>query len=178
MKYVTLLIAICITTICLGQNNKTILNLKNANKSEVLLGEELLKNVDFIQDFSSFQNSKGTAKPMLIQFKNHHPTKKLLPHYVINGEKYSDDGNGNDASAGDGIFTSTNKFLPKNLPNNITKVHNYSTSYTGPTSRIVKFGCKVRLVPCPENNWWDSCWPLSSPCQCVEFYDCEFEIEL
>lgn len=177
MKNIIYLLVLVVSTCCFGQN-KTILNPKNASKSEVLLGADLLKYVDFIQDFTAFQDGGAITRPMIIEFKNHHPTKKLLPAYVVNGLEYNDNGKNNDQVAGDGIFTSAKNVTVRGLPKDVTKVHNFSSTYTGNVGRIIKFGCKTRIVPCPETSILNTCWPLSSPCNCVEFFDCEFELEL
>lgn len=115
--------------------------------------------------------------------------------YIIDNIKYTDDGQFNDLLGGDGIYTSVQTFiLPASLfdqkfNQEIVILHKgLEFKYDGELENYliekfsektsIKFGCKVRLVTCPETNWLNTCWPAPSPCWCVEFYDCSFEIEL
>lgn len=177
LKTMIAAMAILFTMNVSGQNNKTILDLKTAKQSDVLNSQELMESVVFIRDFTAFQEKSSKSKPITIEIVNYHPSKKLLPAYMIDGIEYNDNGKFNDEIAGDGVFTSVKKVVVKGLTKDVSLKYSAATSFKYQSeSRGISFGCKVRTVTCPETNWWNSCWPVSSPCTCVEFYDCEFEI--
>jgi len=183
MKTIYKIITVCILLVSTGmfaQNSKTIVNPEKSGKLQALDAQELLESVVFVQDFTPFQGRKVGARPITIEIVNYHPTKKLLPAYMINGLEYCDNGKYNDKVAGDGIFTSVQNVTVKNLPKGTGKKYTASPAlkHQSANKSEIKFGCKVRTVTCPETNWWNSCWPLSSPCTCVEFYDCEVEISI
>lgn len=161
-----------------AQDIKTIVNPEKAGKLQALDASDLLESVMFVQDFTAFQGKTSIAQPATIEIVNYHPTKKLLPAYMINGLEYCDNGKYNDKVAGDGIFTSVVNVRVTNLPKGTAKKYTASPAlkYQSANKTEIKFGCKVRLVTCPESSWYNSCWPFSSPCTCVEFYDCEAEI--
>ncbi|PCI31605.1 MAG: hypothetical protein COB60_11060 [Flavobacteriaceae bacterium] len=147
--------------------------------------------------------TKSSEEAIIIEIKNFNSDLVLKTEYYIDGIQYTDDGQFNDEIAGDGLFTSIQTYLSKNLKSSNTqdelnlgqnfkfnnelksflkKKYGYNTAtnnFAKSTALAkIKFGCKVRTVVCPETSWWNSCWPLSSPCTCVEFYDCEASIEL
>lgn len=172
------------------QKNPTIINAEDAGGAQALSPSEFNASTVLIQDFSAFlSKSKSHKAPITIQILNFHKSKKLLPVYVFDGVAYSDNGQHNDKVAGDGVFTSTKPVkvsAAKPLP-----AKRYITSpdfkykaafdaYLNAQNAAAKYGigvkCKARIITCPETDWWNTCWPLSSPCSCVEFYDCEFEI--
>ena len=138
---------------------------------------------------------------MIIELKNFNPHFKLSTQYKIKGVKYTDDGTFEDKIAGDGIYTAINKvtlnemksftesklnFGPElKFTENLKEYldDNYSISELGNTTSekikgSISLGCKVRLITCPETGFWDTCWPLSSPCTCVDFYDCEIGFDI
>lgn len=174
------------------QKDPTIVNPKKANTAQALSPQEFSASVVLVQDLSAYQGKSASFKtPNTIEILNFHKTKKLLPVYTFEGIKYTDDGKHNDAKAGDGIFTSTNSVSVRSsntLPERryiAAPDFKYKSAFdsylngSGVTQKSgIGFSCKVRIITCPENNWWDSCWPLQSPCSCVEFYDCEFTIDI
>lgn len=138
-----------------------------------------------------------------LELKNFNPDFMLMDEYVIDGVKYTDNGEFNDEFAGDSVYTSIykvdNSYLVKdasesdvvNFSPNFRfknelqeelkikyKSDNYNSTNSQKGEGKITFGCKVRLITCPESGFWDTCWPLSSPCTCVDFYDCEASIEL
>lgn len=154
------------------------------------------------------QNDMNTAKLLenkyaKLEIKNFNPDFSLIDEYVIDGVKYTDNGEFNDEIAGDNVYTSINKTDISHLLKNVndSDVVNFSpnfrfkselqeelktmyqldkneSNYSQKVEGKIAFGCKVRLITCPETGFWDTCWPLSSPCTCVDFYDCEASIEL
>lgn len=178
-KIITVFTLLMSSTV-IAQNSKTIVNPEKAGKVQALSASELMESAVFVQDFTPFQGKTALAQPMTIEIVNYHPTKKLLPAYMINGIEYNDNGKYNDKVAGDGIFTSVRNVTVKGLPKGTSKKYNASSSlrYQSANKSEIGIGCKVRTVTCPETNWWNSCWPLSSPCTCVEFYDCEVTISI
>ena len=175
-KIITVLVLLVSSNV-FAQNDKTIVDPKKAGQLEALNGKELMESVIFIQDFTSFQGGKTISKPMTIEIVNYHPTKKLLPAYMINGLEFNDNGKFNDQIAGDGIFTSVENVVVTGLPKEVTTRFTASPLFKYQSAnRGGSIGCKVRTIRCPETNWMNSCWPLSSPCTCIDFYECEFEI--
>jgi hypothetical protein len=148
--------------------------------------------------------AKSSKEAIIIEIKNFNSDLVLKTQYYIDGIQYTDDGQFNDEIAGDGLFTSIQTYLSKNLKsgnnqdelnlgqnfkfNNelksfLKEKYDYNTTTNNSGKSVarkskIKFGCKVRTAECPETSWWNSCWPLSSPCTCVEFYDCEASIEI
>lgn len=172
---------------------KTIVDPKNPNGLKALSGSDFDQSVLVITDLTTLKG-KSLAKPyhVTIELVNFHPTKKLLPVYTIGGIAYNDDGKHHDRIAGDGIFTSiypvrvaaSSSALKRNYAKADSfkytdQLTNYMQSKEGVTQKLgISITCKTRIITCPEEHWWDTCWPLSSPCQCVDFYDCEVEIDI
>ena len=113
----------------------------------------------------------------------------LKNQYFIDGVAYTDDGKFNDLVAGDGLYTSVNKLsyksdLDRTDVVNFNEVFKYQDElykYMHDAGDVaektsVSLSCKIRIARCPETNWWNSCWPLESPCNCIEFYDCELTL--
>ena len=151
--------------------------------------------------FSSYLYNKVDEGLLIIELKNFNPHFKLSTQYKIKEVKYTDDGTFEDKIAGDGIYTAINKvtlnemksftesklnFGPEfKFTENLKEYldDNYSISELGNTTSekikgSISLGCKVRLITCPETGFWDTCWPLSSPCTCVDFYDCEIGFDI
>jgi len=177
-----------------AQNSEiTIVDPSKPGNATALPDDKIEDSLVFIQDLS-FLNSKNKRDQhvLTIQILNFNANYKLLPAYNIDGVEYCDNGKFNDKVAGDGIFTSVSEHRilsgSSTYITNVIKSPSFKynadfnkfidTKYGSANKSGIKFGCKVRLIPCPETNWWNSCWPLSSPCSCVEFYDCEVEIEI
>lgn len=177
-----------------AQNSKiTIIDPSKPGNATALPENEIEDSLVFVQDLS-FLNSKNKNDQhvLTIEILNFNSMYKLLPAYNIDGIEYCDNGKYNDKVAGDGIFTSVS--LHRVISGSSTYTRNiikspsfkYDSSlndviddkYTSSNKTGIKFGCKVRIITCPDTNWWNSCWPLSSPCSCVEFYDCEVGIEI
>ncbi|GEM_PF-5497966 len=174
------------------QKNPTIIDTKKAGKLEALSASEFANSVVAIQQLEPFQGKPKSYKaPLELLVLNFHQSKKLLPVYTFGGITYNDDGKYLDKVAGDGIFTSTKAVYVKAdgaLPNRRylaspdfkykEAMDDYMNGTYGIAKTGIKISCETRTVTCPETNWWNSCWPFSSPCQCVEFYDCEIEVEI
>tara|TARA_R110001632_G_scaffold71453_5_gene165765 strand:- start:831 stop:1424 length:594 start_codon:yes stop_codon:yes gene_type:complete len=172
-----------------SRDSKTIIDPQNPGDAIPLSPQEFEESVLFIQDLSEFIGKSALKKPLTIELINFNSKRKLLPAYKINGVEYSDNGKFNDKVAGDGIFTSVNSHSVKGSTKALSERGAKSTKFKytqqlssfrsgkfGPSKLGIGFSCKVRLVTCPESSWYNSCWPLSSPCTCVEFYDCEVSI--
>ena len=151
--------------------------------------------------FSSYLYNKVDEGILIIELKNFNPHFKLSTQYKIKGVKYTDDGMFEDKIAGDGIYTAINKITLKKMKSftesklnfgpefkfteNLKEYldENYSIGELENTRNqklkgSIGFGCKVRLITCPETGFWDTCWPISSPCTCVDFYDCEIGFDI
>ncbi|MGI9526836.1 MAG: hypothetical protein ACR2MS_06990 [Weeksellaceae bacterium] len=154
----------------------------------------------YSQSFKS--KAKIGEEANIIEIRNFSNDFVLNSEYYIEGIQYTDNGEFNDEIAGDGLYTSIQTF-PKDSrksKNSLDKLSfgqdfkfnkelkRYLKSkyggQSGSNSRLpesggkMKFGYKVRTIACPETGWWNSCYPLSSPCTCVEFYDCELSVEI
>jgi hypothetical protein len=158
----------------------------------------------FQYGLESSNSSKIKEGLLRIKMINFNSDLVLSLQYNINGIKYTDDGNFEDDIAGDGLYTAINKvslldseklhftykdkinfssdfiftdslitYLKDSYPSRISKRNQIQKA-----GGSISFGCKVRLVTCPETGFWNTCWPLSSPCTCVDFYDCEASIEI
>lgn len=172
---------------------KTIVDPKNPKGMVALTNSDFEQSVMVVTDFSKF-SAKDIGKPLFVtvELVNFHPTKKLLPAYTIKGIAFNDDGKHNDQVAGDGIFTSVSAVKINNKSIDFKKYYSkasgfkyetqfdqYARSQMGVNQRLgISITCKTRIITCPEEHWYDSCWPLSSPCTCVDFYDCEVEFDL
>ncbi|WP_172917240.1 hypothetical protein [Capnocytophaga canis] len=151
-------------------------------------------------DFFNTHNSKSLESFALkVTLKSFDSDFKLSPVYKFDGIEYCDNGLFNDEVAGDGVYTSVQKFnsLPeRNLDSDITinksdkfqhseKLNSFlQANYTNNDNNIyaklkpklsIKFGCKVRLVDCPNTHWYNTSF-FGEPC--VEFYDCEASVEI
>jgi hypothetical protein len=146
-------------------------------------------------EHSTIPNGRGT-QPIQLRIVSFNSNFSLESSYYISGIHYTDDGSFNDKTASDGIYTSIEKYENSKTLNSIEEsiyvikndqfdfneelelyIKQLSTLQTNGKYFIgVKFKCKVKTVTCPETSWWNTCWPLSSPCNCLEFYDCEIQI--
>ena len=194
INYKLLFLGLCFTSIAMAQlSNKTILDPTNASEGIPLPVDRYDDSVIMIQDFNQIRSRSTKGKQALtITIVNFDNRFKLLPAYLIDGIEYCDNGQYNDAVAGDGIFTSVKKFnitLGKSATGiEVAKGEDFkyekemqaflSSEFKDQRGVGIGFSCKVRTITCPETNWWNSCWPLSSPCTCIEFYDCEVGLEL
>ena len=194
IHYKFLLWSLCFTTIACAQlSNKTILDPTNSAEGIPLPVDSYDDSVIFIQDFDQIRSRSAQGKQALtITIVNFDERFKLLPAYRIDGIEYCDNGQYNDVVPGDGIFTSVKKFdvtVGKSATGlEVSTGTDFKfekemqallgTEFRNHRETEIKFSCKVRTVTCPETNWWNSCWPLSSPCTCIEFYDCEVGLEI
>ncbi len=174
-----------------GVTGQTIVNPSNPGSSVPLSGNEFVESVLVIHDLTVFKGKpKNFKTAVTMQLVNFRSDRKFLPVYTINGVGFNDDGKHNDQIAGDGIFTSVKKVTYTgveagkkkhyvNAPEfkyNTALTSYYSKNNVNTSSKNIGLNCKIRFITCPETHWWDSCWPLSSPCTCVEFFDCEINI--
>ena len=112
------------------------------------------------------------------------PNYKLESSYGINGVDYTDDGKNYDVKANDQIYTSV--LLTKNPFNNsnLTDLsvflsqefehHTQLNTYAVQAELIIRVRCKIRHTFTGLTILGFSC---SKPPGCIEFYDCEAEIE-
>ena len=159
---------------------------------------EFEESVVFMQHGAKSTYNKQNKKNeyvLLVEIKDFSNKKLLCDFYIIDGIKYSDNGELNDINSNDGIYTSIEKFSYEvskksdtfdgiiiNKSDKFKYDQLYFLIYSNPklyAKKVkIKLGCKLRTVTCPETDIWTTCWPFSSPCTCVEYYDCEFEIEV
>jgi hypothetical protein len=194
MKTSNIIIIFVISTIALLscntlQNKSDLENLNEVKFEEAIV---LFQNIMPVKSLKNGQTIEIVLTLELVSFDENVP---ISSEYYIDGIQYTDDGQFNDSVAGDGIYTSIQIYLVsadflelKNSLGNAILHKGYNFKYEAelekylnakfPEKASVKFGCKVRLVTCSETNWWNVCWPLPSPCTCVEFYDCYTEIEI
>lgn len=121
----------------------------------------------------------------------------LQQEYTIDYIQYTDNGEFNDEVAGDGIYTSVQTFTDdlnegevideiilnkgddfkytEELMNLVNERINEFRPLKSATGITIRIGCKVRVVTCPE---YKSCWPFSSPCNCIHYYNCDASIEI
>lgn len=169
MKYLKTL-PIIILLLCLNQTVEA--------QSETYFKENMA-----ITDLAAVKNTNGTFYYQL-KLKNYGKRKVLPEGFGMKGQVFMDNGQFNDAVAGDGIYTSMEHLdagLLKSRP--ITKTTFYdvdfqhigSLSGTGGTTINQGVGCKFRQCGCPCSSYpcpactifgW-SCW---------EPYDCEISI--
>lgn len=173
------------------RGDKTIIDPENPGNSVALSATEFEASVLILQDLSEFIGKATLKKPLTMELVNFNSNRKLLPAYRINGIEYSDNGKFNDIVAGDGVFTSVTTHRVKGKAEDLSArgAKSNAFAYTqellsfrkgiyASSQRGIGLSCKIRLVTCPETTWYNSCWPLSSPCQCVEFFDCEVSVGL
>ncbi|MFT5862558.1 MAG: hypothetical protein ACI828_001207 [Flavobacteriales bacterium] len=174
-----------------SRGGKTIIDPKNPGNSVALSATEFEESVLILQDLSEFLGKSELKKSLTLELVNFNDSRKLLPAYRINGVEYSDNGKFNDIVAGDGVFTSVTTHRVKGSAEALSArgAKSNAFAYTqellsfrkgiyASSQRGIGLSCKIRLVTCPETTWYNSCWPMSSPCQCVEFFDCEVSVGL
>lgn len=178
----------------MSEMNSLNIDLEGKTKSSGNIFEESVVLLQSIMPITSANTAGMVEVVLIIEVVTFDDSFSPLLEYYIDSIQYSDDGQYNDEITGDNIFTSIQVFeVDSDFLNryaDIIIVHKSdSFSYDSELERhlidlqgledaSVSFGCKVRLAPCPETSWWNTCWPFSSPCTCVEFYDCEFNITL
>ncbi|SRR5690554_4160772 len=149
---------------------------------------EFLKSVAIIQ--GGLELDPITANySLFMTVKDFSGNYQLHDAFIIDGIEYCDNGQFNDEVANDGIYTSVDQYaidasdVPRLRDNYF--IHTGSDfaheselqsflNAAGPGFGIY-FGCKLRLVTCPETSWYNDCW-FGSPCTCIEFYDCYVEV--
>lgn len=92
--------------------------------------------------------------------------KNMLPEYGLMGDIFSDNGQGSDKVAGDGIYTSAQKGIVLDPDANSRK-------------KGVSVTCDVDVVPCNDSDcpYWGGCCFGNGPCSCIEFTNCSITIE-
>jgi len=176
-------------------------NKQDTNISEQELGfEESVAIIQYGINSDKYKTwNKQNEEPAIIEIKNFNPDFTIQSQYYIDGIQYTDDGSFNDEIPNDGYYTSIKKYpiddlksffqnndalnksdafmFNKELNSYLLVKYGKSVSKNKSTN-VIELTCKVRLAQCPETDWWNSCWPLSSPCTCVEYYDCEVKVEI
>lgn len=173
------------------KGSKTILDPKNPGSAVPLSSTEFEESVLIIQDLSEFLGKSALKKPLTIELINFNKARKFLPAYRLNGVEYTDNGKYNDKVAGDGVFTSVSSHQVRGSAQALSArgaksikfkyaqdLVRFRNGIYGPSQRDIGLSCKVRLVTCTETAWYNTCWPMSSPCQCIEFYDCEISVKI
>jgi len=140
------------------------------------------------QDLMNSESLKSSEYAIIIELKDFSGEIELNPVYKIDCIEYCDNGLFNDEIAGDGIYTSVEKFNIDNLKfsNNTVKIgkstkfkyNEQLKSYLNQDAfKLLKIsaGCSVRWVECPDEHWYDT--DLFGE-GCLEFYDCHAEFEL
>jgi hypothetical protein len=126
--------------------------------------------------------------------ENFNPNFTLQNEYYIEGVQFTDDGNFNDITSGDGIYTSIQTFPTKQRNVGLEKIKiitgadfeyyeelgvllkEKKIDYSVENLDNKSIGCDFQTAVCPETSWWNTCWPMSSPCTCIEFYNCSVSI--
>lgn len=116
-----------------------------------------------------------------LQFYIYEPLGKIPLNIIVDDVKYSDDGRGNDERSGDGIYSSIKKF--RTTFDNRSYVHSssgfeYHEDLEEDISMLpgLAIGCDIGTAECVETSWYNTCWPMSSPCTCVTFSNCYAEL--
>lgn len=151
--------------------------------------EEFVNSVALLQQGGFADPSNPEKTFLLMEIKDFSGNIQLNEAYQINGIEYNDNGKFNDKVANDGIYTSVESYKIINheevmntiivnkaeLFNYEEALSKYLTDING--KRVIKLGCKVRNIKCPQTSWYNTCiW--GSSCTCVDFYDCELSIEI
>lgn len=127
----------------------------------------------------------------IVDFENNNLSNELY----IDGIQYTDTGEYYDEVAGDGIYSSiyTHHIISgqKSFSNDMILIHKGSKfKYNDELTSLIQekfdtdkrpsitIGCDVDIVECSETSWWNTCWPFSSPCDCVEFSNCYVEVTI
>lgn len=164
------------------------INVNAQEKKNSLTLKEFSESVLIMQDFTNVRINK--SKALKIKILNFHSEKQLESAYMINGIEYCDNGKFNDKVAGDGIYTSVKnikviKLQEKSVLLNMNEdfkhdkeLNKYLDDKLNVSSKTkLKVSCKMSLETCPETSWWNDCW-FGSPCTCIQFRDCEIEVEI
>lgn len=111
----------------------------------------------------------------------------------INDIEYCDNGLFNDLVAGDRVYTSVKTFTSSQPSSEfdlrISRANEFKYSDQlvqtlkkrypkDARTKSIGVSCEVSLVTCPETSWYNSCWPLSSPCTCVHIGPCSIEVSI
>ncbi len=148
------------------------------------IGQSFEKSVALIAQGRVAQNSSQGNSAKTFKAINFNPNYQLESSYGINGVDYTDDGRNYDVKANDQIYTSV--ILTKNPSNsnNSTDLnvflsqefehHTQLNTYAVQAKLIIRVRCKIRHTFTGSTILGFSC---SKPPGCIEFYDCEAEIE-
>lgn len=174
-------------------NEKTNVNLKQNidNAARIVTEEELFSRSVAIIKFN-YDLEPSSNVPLRLKLVTFDKDYKLLPVYKFNNIEYSDNGEFNDQIAGDGIYTSIENFniatedIYNGVEVNVGETFLYKDQLIDLVKNdylnrgikpkaVIKFGCKVRIVKCPNTSWYNTSI-FGEPC--VEFYDCEASVEV
>jgi hypothetical protein len=161
-------------------------NSKKVNDSDVNVFE---KSVAIIQ--YGLKDTKAEKQPLVNAVISFNPEYELISQYYIDGIQFTDDGDFNDEIAGDGLYTSIQEFSMAKTSDNSSYTINLNPDFkyseeldsylkkmnANNKSWVIGIGCDISLVECSETDWWNTCWPLDSPCTCVEFTNCNAYVE-
>lgn len=148
------------------------------------VGQSFEKSVALIAQERVAKSSNQGNSAKTFRAVNFNPNYKLESSYGINGVDYTDDGKNYDVKANDQIYTSV--LLTKNPFNNsnLTDInvflsqefehHTQLNTYAVQAELIIRVRCKIRHTFTGLTILGFSC---SKPPGCIEFYDCEAEIE-
>lgn len=195
MKYILKIafaIVLSLTLFSCGEDDSTTYKTKSTFETSVAI----IENGTEINNYNSKSSDSFTLKVRLKSFDSNFD---LSPVYKFDGIEYCDNGLFNDEVAGDGIYTSVKTFNYASRKNSYKGIiinksekfehteklnefllanysNNNSTLQTKAGAKLkVKLGCKVRLVDCPNTDWYNTSF-FGEPC--VEFYDCEASVEV
>lgn len=193
--YLLLLSMMVLVTSCANEEDSTNESLDDFGSSVAIINTNDINQ----KDLSNI--------PITVELINFNSNYVLEEVYKINDIEYNDNGLFNDEVAGDGIYTSVEKFdfskfnnLPKIkksdviVGNNFTfldelklwlnsnyKTESFAKGPGRPTVSIkVSVGCELVTRPCPQTTWYNTCY-FSDECTCVYIENCdeiEFSVEV
>jgi len=195
LKKFFLILVIALSILSCDQKSN-INDTEQITNSKVKFSESTAMFQSFLQTEDDLKTSGDTIEVILqmevVDFEN----QVMMTEMFIDGIQYSDDGQYNDLVAGDGIFSSIESHQliissQKNLKKEMVIVHKGSAfkfeqelnsfiqnQFDTDKEPLITIGCDFDIVECTETSWWNTCWPFSSPCNCVEFTDCHVEINI
>lgn len=191
VKYLVLLTTIILTFACSTEDDDKNENLNDFSSSVAIINTHEVSQKDL------------SSLPITIKLVSFNSNYFLEEKYKIDGIEYNDNGLFNDQFAGDGIYTSVEKFNIKEFKSINTKSsdafvssnfiyieefkswlkENYDTRKDEKSglkpklSAKVNVGCKMVTRPCPETTWYNTCY-FSEDCTCVYLEDCELDVSI
>ncbi len=142
--------------------------------------DRMLRSTAIVQFMS--EDNESDSMIVHLQFFIYDQLESLPTNIIVDNVRYSDDGRGNDRVAGDGIYSSLEKY--RTTYDEKSYVHTaedfvFDDELAEDFSAIgggIAIACDIGTAECPETSWLNTCWPLSSPCTCVTFSNCHAEI--